>query len=320
MKISIIIPIYKVEQEICACLESVIQQSYQNIELILVNDATPDNSFVLARHYLDQSNFTGTIIFIEHAENKGLSQARNSGIQKATGDYLFFLDSDDQIADASVISSLFSEAQDKNYPDIVQGMAQYFIDGHYLPIKIRQIPKYLEQPQLFELYSRGRIPTTAWGKLVKRQLILNKNLYFMPGVYYEDDLWSFYLYQSAQTYTRIDSIVYSYLVREGSITQSSITSKKLADLALIIDRVYTEYKQNPKEVGRVINRLKRTLLKYLFSSTDRDLRIEYLRLLFKYPIPLFSSWDLRYIEQNIILRLPIQWILRYGQNKWSKSK
>ena len=90
MKVSIIVPIYKVENEIERCLQSVLGQTYDKMELILVNDATPDKSFEIAKEYLaNRSVFNKEIVFVEHEVNQGLSVARNSGIKASSGDYLF---------------------------------------------------------------------------------------------------------------------------------------------------------------------------------------------------------------------------------------
>ena len=99
MLISIIIPIYKVEPYIVRCIDSVLNQTYRELEVILVDDCSPDKSMTMARDYIEQSSLSKDLqfIYLRHEKNKGLSAARNTGINSATGKYVFFLDSDDEI-------------------------------------------------------------------------------------------------------------------------------------------------------------------------------------------------------------------------------
>lgn len=97
MKISIIIPIYNVAEYVSDCLKSVLQQTYKNIEIIIVNDCTEDNSMVIIEGLLKESATSIPYKIINHTRNQGLSVARNTGIKNSTGDYLYFMDSDDEI-------------------------------------------------------------------------------------------------------------------------------------------------------------------------------------------------------------------------------
>ena len=97
-KVSIIIPIYKVESYIERCITSVLRQTYRNLEVILVDDCTPDSSMEIAKAVINENQNCGmNFVFLKHDHNFGLSAARNTGINAATGDYLFFLDSDDEL-------------------------------------------------------------------------------------------------------------------------------------------------------------------------------------------------------------------------------
>lgn len=316
MKVSIVIPIYGVEAEIEKCLESVISQDYPKIEIILVNDCTPDQSFIIAKNYLEYSDYSGELKLIEHTENKGLSCARNSGIDSATGEYLFFLDSDDALTTADAISILCKEVHKYNDVEAVQGMAQYLHDNQYIPIKYSQLDKVYLKPKAFDAYAKGKLPTTAWGKLISREFIKKHDLYFQSGIYYEDDLWSFYFYKNMEKLIVVENIVYDYFLRDGSITQSNITEKKLKDLYFIIKNIYEEYPKSPKNIGRVIKRLERSLLKYLFALNDEVLIRKYLSLMRDINIPIFSVFDIRYIEQGLLLKLPMQLQIAYGRYKW----
>lgn len=316
MKVSVVIPIYKVEEEIERCLLSVVTQDYESIEIVLVNDCTPDKSFVIAREYLKNSIFNGGVIYIEHEKNKGLSEARNSGLRAATGDYVFFLDSDDQIADQHSISHLFSVLKEIDRPDLIIGGSQRVIGDVVTNKNVLEEAVFLTNKDIFSMYTSGKLPTTAWGRLVNRDFILREGLFFEPNIYYEDDLWSYLVYQKAQTLITLKNVIYSYHEREGSITTSSLTMKNINDLYHVITIIYGLYSPKYPESALVIERLKRSLIKYLFIINDQSITDEYLKKVALIKLPLFSTGKLRFIEQNLILRLPSKWRYAYFRSKW----
>ena len=97
IKVSIIVPVYNVEDYIERCMLSIIDQTYPNIECIIVDDCTPDNSITIIQSLLQQYNGTISFKILKHTTNKGLSESRNTGTEKATGDYIYYLDSDDEL-------------------------------------------------------------------------------------------------------------------------------------------------------------------------------------------------------------------------------
>ena len=124
IKVSIIIPVYNVEKYIERCLRSVISQTYSNIECILVNDGTPDRSFEIAKEFINKYNHKEKsnidFILIEHEHNKGLSEARNTGVRASTGEYVYFLDSDDAIM-PEAIKDLVQTVERNKRPDVIYG-------------------------------------------------------------------------------------------------------------------------------------------------------------------------------------------------------
>ena len=113
MRLSIIIPVYNVEQYLQNCVQSVITQTYQDLQVILVNDGSTDSSGILC----DQLAQQDSRIQVVHKENGGLSDARNAGLRVATGEYVLFLDSDDYYADNHVLDALVNTLTQWNYPD-----------------------------------------------------------------------------------------------------------------------------------------------------------------------------------------------------------
>lgn len=191
IKISIIVPVYNVEQYIKECFDSIVVQTYKgNIECIFVDDCGQDNSVKLLEELID--GYQGHIQFslIHHEHNRGLSGARNTGIRHATGDYMFFLDSDD-----AIISDCIGElvALVEKYPgvDLVQGSTKSH--RRWLSLRDKQLPCYSSDRHwiMQMMLARYIIPLTPWNKLIKRSLVIRDNLFFEDGLVYEDEMWNF---------------------------------------------------------------------------------------------------------------------------------
>ena len=144
-KISIIVPVYKVEKYILRCYTSIAKQTYTNIECIFIDDGSPDNSITILNDLVKQ--YSGDISFciIRHEKNKGLSVARNTGINNAKGEYIFFLDSDDEITEHCIRSFVAVINKYQNV-DVVQGNAINIspISDSHLEIKHHNFPEYTE--------------------------------------------------------------------------------------------------------------------------------------------------------------------------------
>ena len=316
MKVSIIVPIYKVQEEIERCLLSVVTQDYRSIELVLVNDCTPDQSFIIAKNYIENSSFSGTVIYVDHDKNKGLSEARNSGLRIATGDYIFFLDSDDQIADEKSITYMVNSLKEANMPDLIIGGSQRLVGNDVIGKNVLDRCDFLDNDAIFSAYVSGRLPTTAWGRLVNRNFLLNEGLFFEPNIYYEDDLWSYLVYKKANKIVTLNEVVYGYHEREGSITTSSLTMKNIDDLYHVISVIYRLYSPEHPQTAIVVERLRRSFIKYLLTFKDQIIIDEYFKKISAINLPLFATYKLRFIEQNLVLRLPSKWSYRYFKHKW----
>ena len=218
MTVSIIIPIYNVEQYIERCIISVINQTYRQLEVILVDDCSPDNSMSLARQLVDKStNKEGlTFKFIKRDENGGLSAARNTGIENATGDYLYFLDSDDELP-INAIELLVNQV--KIHPDveIVMGRMKAFPND----MPYYNIDRYKDTPYINDnLWLREHfftiispIQTNACNKLIRRDLGERNLLFFRPGIIHEDQLWMYYVAKKSCLnviiyYSKLDLIIF----------------------------------------------------------------------------------------------------------------
>lgn len=225
MKVSIIIPVYNVAPYIKRCLDSIVAQTFQDFECILVDDCGTDNSVEIAQQFI--KNYHGKIQFrvIHHKINIGLSGARNTGIQEATGEWLYFLDSDDSIIPDCIAILL---ALQEKYPDadFVQGnlLNENGEKSHY---GFNHIPEYCNTPTTIEDLMLKRVITSAWNRLIRRSLLIENNIYFPIGMIHEDMYWIYFLskYVHAAAFTNIGT--YIYFTNEDSIMTSANQSTRI---------------------------------------------------------------------------------------------
>ena len=230
--VSIIIPIYRVEKYIERCLDSVRAQTYENYEVILVDDCGGDNSIQLAESYISKHNLIRWKI-VSHDKNRGLSAARNTGICEACGQYVYFLDSDDTITENCIellVNHLvkdvdFVMASYTNIP--VQAVFPNFGKGIYT------------QEELVYKYCKQELPWNAVNRLIRRDFLLKNSLFFHGGIFSEDLLWNFHILAYVNKAVLVDTITYHYYVNQNSIMNSCNYNYKYAeDLLFISQRMY----------------------------------------------------------------------------------
>lgn len=219
--VSVIVPVYNVEQYLDECLNSIRQQTYENLEIIIVEDCSTDNSLNTLIKYLEDSR----VKLIQHEKNSGLSAARNTGIDAAKGDYIMFVDSDD-LVHLSLIE-LCVKYVIVNDADLITYNFKAFEDGIKLnpQLDLSDVDnlKVLEQGDNY--FNQQHF---AWLKFIRTSLVKSKRLYFPIGLYYED--WPFHweLGLVANKKYHIPAELLLYRQRKTSITGSS--GKKLLDL------------------------------------------------------------------------------------------
>lgn len=238
--VSVIIPVYNVEKYLYDCVDSVVNQTYKNIEIILVDDGSTDGSSAICDKYaLKHPN-----INVIHKQNGGLSDARNEGIKYAKGKYIYFLDSDDLIK-KEAIQLLINESEQYN-SDIVFFDATV-VDENGNPLKD---DRYLRKQTYI---------TPTDSKNILRQLFENKDyfpcatmvfikrdflnpLIFQKGILYEDILFTFQLFLNAETAVHLPMPLYIRRIRESSITQEDMKAKNIFSLCIIIEKLLDLYK------------------------------------------------------------------------------
>lgn len=245
MTISVIIPVYKVQKYIRRCLESVISQKCDRffIECLIIDDCSPDDSMTIVNDVI--SSYQGnSIIFklLRHQENKGLSEARNTGIKAATGDFLFFIDSDDHIMENTFKSFV---SQFVRYPtvDVVVGNS-FGVENSFLSntavIPNHTTSRYIDDKRkIFEMVLRRQIDRHAWNKLVRRSLFIDNDLYFDAGLLYEDVTWSYKLYSSVSSVLIVPGLTYMYEYNPSSIvhTSSERSNRMVWSFTFISDKI-----------------------------------------------------------------------------------
>lgn len=236
-KVSIIIPVYNVEPYISACLQSVMAQTYTGeLECIIVDDRGKDNSMAVAEREVSVYNGKVDFKIIHREQNGGLSAARNTGIRHATGDYLYFLDSDDEITPDCI--ALLAEKAASLQPDFVIG--GYRVTGTDKKMPSLHLPDgaFLKGEEIIKTYSHGKWYMMACGKLVNRKFLVDNSLYFKEGLLHEDELWSFQLACLARSMAVVNRQTYVYKVREGSImVNANFELNKILALKTIVSEM-----------------------------------------------------------------------------------
>lgn len=236
IKISVIVPIYKVEKYLHQCVDSILNQSYQNLEVILVDDGSPDCCPVICDEYAVKD----TRIKVIHKANGGLSDARNVGIAASTGDYVLCIDSDDYWGDKDGIVSLVDVVvKNEGKVDIVMfGRTVHYEDNNKTNIwpflNLERINGCGKIEVLTYLTEIGNLYTSAYNKMVLRSLLAD-DVRFEKGLLSEDLDWSLQVYLKANRFYAVNNPFYQYRKRSGSIT-TTMKEKNFRDLLYIISK------------------------------------------------------------------------------------
>ncbi len=209
IKISIIVPVYNVEQYISRCVRSIIDQDNGQaiLECLVVDDCSPDNSIKIVHSIVDQYNGNISFIILTHTENRGLSAARNTGIEAAKGDYILFVDSDDWLPKDSM-SCFLKILQDYPSVDMISGNSFRVMEKRTFPVFSNEI-RSLDNYQLRKsLINHKDITHSAWNKLIKASIVAKYR--FQEGAIFEDIYWSYLVFQDIKQAVIIPDVTYVY--------------------------------------------------------------------------------------------------------------
>lgn len=220
--ISIIIPLYNVENYIESCLKSVVHQTYNDLEIILVDDGSPDNSGLIA----DQWSKTDKRIKVIHKENGGLSSARNAGLDICMGEYVMFVDSDD-IVSTEICQNLYDLIKKTN-SEIAICEADHVFDKHLHFTSSTNIKLYTKEDAICEMWYQKSFLPSAWGKLYDAKIF--KELRFTEGIIFEDIDIMHEVFYLANNIVYTDAKLYGYMHHEDSITTKPFAKRDLVIL------------------------------------------------------------------------------------------
>lgn len=231
MKLSIVVPVYNVEGYIVDCLNSLKINGLVSYEIIVVNDGSTDNSLNKIKEFMKANSYLN--IKLINQANKGLSYSRNIGLRAATGDYVFFIDSDDWIN-----SDLFSELVLRldNKTDIYIANFVYAKEGGvFQDAGVKSFHETLDGTGLFFLknYYLHNISSVVWRSIYRREFLLTCDLFFMENVLFEDVEWGPKLFFLAKKVAVFPKTIYYYRIRSGSIMNSGYNKKRFDDSILV---------------------------------------------------------------------------------------
>lgn len=235
-KVSIIVPVYGVEKYIDKCLDSLVKQSLKEIEVIVVNDGTKDNSQKIIDKYVKK--YPDKIkSFIK--ENGGQGSARNYGLEKASGEYIGYVDSDDFI-EKDMYKKLYNKAKEKDYDIVVCG--NYNVSEDY---QNKNVDAFISNYNSdLENIFFGKM--AVWNKIYKRDILVKNKLEFKEKVWYEDLAFTLKAIMNSNNFAFIDEPLYDYLIRVGSTMNNSNVTRNLEILDAFND-ILSYIKHNKKE-------------------------------------------------------------------------
>ena len=267
--VTISIPLYKCEEFLEKCLTSVQNQTYKNIEVTLINDKTPDNSVEIAENFIQKNQLKNWKIY-HLEENSGLSVVRNKGIDTAQGKYLFFLDSDDVITSdcIEILVKIAEETQAEM--TISQLECEKLETGEKsMPIKINTKKDLIESnDNILKEFSQGNLVTYAVNKLFIVDYLRENKLYFVKGLFAQDELWTFHLVLKMNKIAFYKGVTYTYYLHSKSVIHNR--TKRNFDNWFTIGQYIDKELKNEKNPER-----KKLILKYLIDFKSLTLQMNW---------------------------------------------
>lgn len=257
-KVSVIVPVYNVEKYLPTCVESIISQTWQNIEVILVDDGSTDSSSIICDKYAEQND----VVTVIHKKNGGLSDARNVGLNASSGDYVTFIDSDDFLDDCKAIEEIINRLNNLPDVDVICYNRKNFFQKENI---LRPLPQYPDSvvnalnkdEAIVALIGSGMFPMSACTKLIRRNFLIKNDIRFIKGITSEDIPWFIEIVSRCNNILFINTWPYVYRRQvETSITYS-YSYNKFKSLLWVLEHEIEEVSKVPK------NNIKNALLSFL---------------------------------------------------------
>ncbi|GEM52388.1 glycosyltransferase family 2 protein [Empedobacter brevis] len=270
MKFSIIVPVYGVEKYIIRCIKSILNQSYTNLEIIIVDDETPDDSIKIVRE-----SFMDNRIQIVSQKNGGLSSARNYGLKYAKGNYLWFIDSDDYISDLQALEKLANTIVFNNQPDIVVFNNTVIFEDQtsdgWLNINAPVSTVSLTGYDYIATFTN--MPINAWTQIYEKSFFMSNHFLFPDKMYFEDIFLNLDIYLKAQSVVGINEFFINYIKREDSIMTKKFNInhyKSQIKVLLKFDHFLKKSLLDKKYLSKRIQ-YEYTFLKAIYESCKNDI-------------------------------------------------
>ncbi len=221
MKVSVIIPIYNVENFLEECLRSVALQTFRDFEVIAVDDCSTDASMSIFHACIQSLGSTlPRVTLLHHDHNRGLSAARNTGLNASQSDYVYFLDSDDAITPDCL--ELLTNASHNRGTDIEMVIGDYRFNGPVLACPHLNVGRtFLNHKDYIRFYCKERIYPMAWNRLIQRTFLTEHHIFFEEGLIHEDTLWNFQILQFIQSVGIVEHETYIYRVQDKGLHSDS---------------------------------------------------------------------------------------------------
>ena len=251
--VSVIVPVYKVEQYLERCVDSILNQTYRNLEVILVDDGSPDSCPAMCDAYAQRDERVKVI----HQKNGGPSSARNTGMHTASGKYILFVDSDDWLH-INACERLVEHAEKLNCQIVYANIVQ-IVDEQEIPLSMKPTSggQAICNGKEFLCLNvrRGTMNMCVYCGIYRRDMLIDNDVFFEDGIIHEDELWVPQAFLAAERVSYLDFEIYYRYQHEGSITRTptkEVLHKRARDLICVCGELDSIYRGLPKQDQTVL--------------------------------------------------------------------
>lgn len=274
MKYSVIIPVYNVEKYINRCVKSILSQRYNNLEILLIDNGSTDRSGSICDIYANEY----ANIFVYHIENHGVGSARNFGLSKARGEFIYFVDSDDYL-----VGNLFAEFEDKLTPDLDLLVFSYYNSFEQEMIEKNRTKKILPYNGSYDKYDFSKIFKdlflsdmlyTVWNKFYRREFLLENNLSFEQYELGEDVRFNLDIYRNVNKVYLSQDSYYVYVIGRKGSAMSGYNPKRLQyqlQELKMVDDLLSDWNLDSSELVNTVKA--RILMSNIYNITKQNLSV-----------------------------------------------
>lgn len=271
MKVTVCIPVYNVEKYISRCLESVVNQTYKDLEIIVVNDCTPDNSIEIVEKFALNDH---RIKIINHDKNKGLMMARKTAYTAATGDYITFCDSDDYLP-LKAIETLLTFAN-KNDIDIVSANHSFIDNNNKCEIIVSTLNYGNDSISIYKSLLKSEMVHNLWAKLYKRSLLQDYKYTTYENFTNGEDAFLFYqIVKNVKKMIHLDASVYYYMQNMESSSQVRLKENAIKNICLTNKKIQDIIIKYPELRGCFRRRVTNVMCSLFAQGYDKDAKLNY---------------------------------------------